>query len=375
MVDCLIVGAGIIGLSLAWELAQRGRIVQVIDRGEPGKEASWAGAGMLPPAKRQRALHPLDQLHAISHELHPHWAQKLFAETGIDNGYRPCGAIYVARSAGEVASLTAAVESWREDGIVVEPIFVDDLAAFEPALAASSTDASIRSCFLLPEESQLRNPRHMKALYAACLRWGVEITSAEEALAFDIHAGSVVAVRTTRRVWSAKQTCLCSGAWTGALLQQLGISNGIDPVRGQIVLFHCERPLLNRIVIEGQRYLVPRDDGRILAGSTMEEVGFDKRTTEDGVNALIRFARQLAPLLCEAEIERAWAGLRPGTFDGMPYLGRIPGLSNAFVAAGHFRNGIQLAPATAVEMAKLMCGEPNDVDLTPFHVGRRRDFN
>jgi glycine oxidase len=136
------------------------------------------------------------------------------------------------------------------------------------------------------------------------------------------------------------------------------------------VLFGCERPPITRIINEGSRYLVPRDDGHVLAGSTEEEVGFDKRTTDEAIFELTEFARGVLPALADAPIERTWAGLRPGSFDGLPYLGRLPGLKNAFVAAGHFRTGLFLSPATAVVMSQLLRGQPPDIDLAAFRVGR-----
>jgi glycine oxidase len=374
MLDCVIVGGGVIGLSLAWELAQRGRRVRVLERGDPGQEASWAGAGILPPATRCGAVHPLDLLRAVSHELHPRWAAALREETGIDNGYRRTGGIYLARRPGEAAALAAAAAAWREEAIQVERLSPDSLAQLEPSLAAIARSPSFRAAYLLPDEAQLRNPRHLQALVAACLRRGVEISSGAEAVAFNVSAGRMTGVQSNSETLLARQFCICSGAWTRLLLEQLGIANGIEPVRGQMVLFRCRRPVLKHIVNEGSRYLVPREDGRVLAGATEEEVGFDKQTTPAGIAGLVRFATELAPALAEAEVERTWAGLRPGTFDGLPYLGRIPGLENAFVAAGHFRSGLHLSPATAVEMARLLCGERNEVDLSPFHIGRRRDF-
>jgi glycine oxidase len=319
-------------------------------------------------------VHPLDQLRALSHELHPPWATALREETGIDTGYRRTGGVYLARRAGEAAALAAAVQLWREEEIAVEALSRESLAEVEPALAPLAQSGALRAAYLLPDEAQLRNPRHLQALLAACRGRGVEVSADCEAKAFQIADGRLTGVQTKSGLLSASQFCLCSGPWTRLLLEQLGISNGIEPVRGQMVLFRSPRRLLNRIVNEGSRYLVPRDDGRLLAGSTEEEAGFDKRTTQQGVEGLIQFATSLAPALADAEIEQTWAGLRPGTFDGLPYLGRIPGLANAYVAAGHFRSGLHLSPATAVEMARLMCGEPTQIDLSPFHVGRRRDF-
>lgn len=375
MLDCLIVGGGVIGLSLAWELARRRRSVCVIDRGDPGREASWAGAGILPPATGLRAVHPLDQLRALSHQLHPRWAAALREETGIDDGYRRSGGVYVARRPGEAAALAAAVNYWRDEGIETEQLTPERLARLEPALAPLARSGQLRAAWLLPGEAQLRNPWRLKALLAACRGRGVEILAGCEAQSFQMENGRLTGVRAADATFQALKYCLCSGAWTRLLLEQLSIPSGIQPIRGQMVLFRTPRSLLERIVNEGPRYLVPRVDGRLLAGSTEEEAGFDCRTTEEGVAGLQQFAVELVPALADAVVERVWAGLRPGTIDGMPYLGRIPGLENAYVAAGHFRSGIHLSPATAVEMARLICGEPNQIDLSPFHVGRRRDFD
>jgi glycine oxidase len=187
---------------------------------------------------------------------------------------------------------------------------------------------------------------------------------------FDWAGGRLLAARTPRGPRPAERFCVTGGAWSAGLLAPLGIALPIVPIRGQIVLFNAGRRLFAPVVNVGRRYLVPREDGRVLAGSTEEDVGFDKRTTEEAVAELAGFARELVPALAEAEIERAWAGLRPGTPDELPYLGPLPGLDNAWVAAGHFRSGLQLSPGTAVAMARLIRGEPPPVDLGAFSVDR-----
>jgi glycine oxidase len=144
----------------------------------------------------------------------------------------------------------------------------------------------------------------------------------------------------------------------------------IFPMRGQMVLFRCERQPFKRVLNDGPRYLVPRGDGYVLAGSTEEEAGFDKSITAEAIAELTRFAIKLVPALRDATIEQTWAGLRPASYDGFPYIGRMPGLENAFVAAGHFRSGLHLSPGTAVVLADLMCGNTPAVDLTPFRVSR-----
>jgi glycine oxidase len=375
--DCLIVGGGVIGLSLAWQLAERGKKVQVIDRGEIGREASWAGAGILPPANRHALAHPLDQLRGLSFDLHREWAETLREQTGIDTGYRRCGGIYLARAAGEAAALSAWAATQVEEGVVVERLDAANLkdrkpngrplAELEPAIASNLT---FRAAWYLPDECQLRNPWYLRALRRMCELRGVEIVPQCEVVDWNIAGERVQGVQTSLGPLHPEQICVTSGAWSGGVLQKAGITLGVMPIRGQIVLFRTERPLARSIVNEGPRYLVPREDGRLLAGATEEEVGFDKRNTEEAVRDLINFATSLLPPLRSAEIELTWAGLRPASFDGFPYLGQVPGLRNLYVAAGHFRSGIYLSPGTAVVMAEHMCGTETSLDLAPFRVGR-----
>jgi glycine oxidase len=374
MHDVLIIGGGVIGLSLAWDLAQHGQRVHLIEQGQPGREASWAGAGILPAAVRRTDRHPYEQLAGLASELHPRWAAELKAPTGIDNGYRRCGGLYLARTAGESAALAAWAQAQCDDGIEVERLTAEQLASIEPKLAIGvkrqNSAPGTKSCLLLPGEAQLRNPRHLQALTKACHLAGVTVTSRTAATHAVIAANEVAAIETSAGPLHARQYCFAAGAWSGPLLARLGVQTGIVPIRGQMVLFRSQRPLLSRIVTEGSRYLVPRDDGRLLAGSTEEEAGFDKGTTAAAIQELTQFALELVPALAEAEVERTWAGLRPGSFDGLPYLGRLPGFDNAFVAAGHFRSGLFLSPATAVVMSQLLRGEQPEIDLGPFRVGR-----
>lgn len=366
--DCLIVGGGVIGLSIAWELARQGQRVTVIDQGEPGRAASWAGAGILPPANRRAARDAYDQLRGLSYDLHPQWAEELRSLTGIDTGFRRCGGIYLARTAGEAAALAGWASVAQDEQIVVERLSSAELAELEPGLAVA--DLRLRAAYHMPGEIQLRNPWHMRALRAACELAGVEIRSQALAEQFVRSGERFVALETSAGPISAGSFCIATGAWTGGFLARLGVPCGVLPMRGQMLLFRCKEPPLRRVINEGSRYLVPRDDGRVLVGSTEEEVGFDTSNTEEGLRELRQFAHDLTPALREAELERSWAGLRPASFDGFPYLGALPGVTNAFVAAGHFRSGIYLSPGTAVVMRQLILGEPAEFDLEPFRVGR-----
>jgi glycine oxidase len=397
MDDVLIIGGGVIGLSLAWDLATHGCSVRVIDQGEVGREASWAGAGVLPPGVMRADQHPHEQLRGLSYQLHAEWAERLKRVTGIDTGYRRCGGIYLARAPGEAAALAGWAAALREEGIEAVRLSARSLAEVEPGIqvpgerigitpsvlstqySVLSTGAEGRShplisqAYLVPGEAQLRNPRHLKALVAACEQTGVKIIPHVAPSEFRIRENELTEVCTSTGSMRARQYCFTAGAWTGQLLARLGINTGILPIRGQIVLFRCKSASggpITHIINEGSRYLVPRDDGRTLAGSTEEEVGFDKRTTDEAISELTEFARGLVPALREADVERTWAGLRPGSYDGLPYLGRLPGLKNAYVAAGHFRTGLFLSPATAVVMSQLLRGEKPGIDLAPFRVGR-----
>ena len=370
MNDCLIVGGGVIGLSLAYELVQRGLRICVVDRSEPGQEASWAGAGILPPGNLSTATDPLEQLRGLSHQLHADWAQALRAETGIDTGYDRCGGLYLSRSAGEAAALAGLADMLRSLEIRIEHLSAELLPELEPALAPLVQSGELKAAYLLPDEAQLRNPRHLQALLRACRQRGVEIRSNVEVKELCVRSGRLNQVRTTDGVLAAEQYCIAAGAWTFQLLNTIGIRTGIMPIRGQIVMFAADARPFERILNEGSRYLVPRMDGRVLVGSTEEEVGFDRQTTEEATQDLGRLALGLVPCLRNAKIERCWAGLRPGTFDGLPYLGRIPALENAFVAAGHFRNGLHMSTGTAVVLGQLIRGESPQIDLGQFRIGR-----
>lgn len=366
--QAVVVGSGVIGMSLAYELAQRDWQVTLLDRQAVGREASWAGAGILPAANAATAHHPLDQLAGLSVTLHARWAEQLRSETGIDTGYRPCGAIYLAQSAGESAALYGQAELWRAEQVDAEPLSNLQLAQVEPALATSV--GKIRAAYWVPGEAQLRNPRHLAALAQACRQRGVIVREQSEVLGFEAVGERLIAVRTEQGLVPGDAFVLTAGAWTQRLLGELRIENGILPIRGQMILFRCATPPFRRILAEGPRYLVARDDGYVLAGSTEEDVGFDKTTTEQGLADLRSFAVGLVPALAEATIEQTWAGLRPGTYDGLPYLGPLPGLANAFVAAGHFRSGLYLSPATAQVMACLLEHERPPIDLSLFRVAR-----
>ncbi len=359
--EVVILGGGVIGLTTAYFLARDGVRVLLLDRAALGMEASWAGAGILPPSDPATATHPFDRLRALSVPRFAHFSQQLREETGIDNGHLACGGLEFAGHHDEVDAF-----EWRGDGVPVEALTHEAMQRLEPALANDLGPAT-----RIASLAQLRNPWHLRALIAACRRTGkIELREKIDVGRIEVQGSRAVAVETSEGRVEAHQFLVAAGAWTDELLKPLGCRLRIEPVRGQIVLLNPGRPLFRHVLIYGSRYLVPRSDGRVLAGSTEERVGFVKATTPQAIRDLIDLAVRMVPALADATVEQSWAGLRPGSPDGNPYLGRVPSLDNVFVGAGHFRSGIQLSIGSAVLLSEMMRGQPLSLPLDAFRLDR-----
>jgi len=369
-VNCLIVGSGAIGLTLAYELARQGARVRVIDRGGHRQRSSWAGAGILPPTNLDTAVDPLEQLRAISHQRMAERAGQLREETGIDIEYRACGGLYLATSIAEAATLAAMAGYWHDQRIPVESWDGRRLIEEEPQLESLATSGRLRAAWFAPGEAQVRNPRLLAALAIACQQRGVILDAPCEVERLCLENDRVVGVFGGGQMWHADRVCLCGGAWTRELLAEHGVASELVPVRGQIQLYRFDRPPFQRVINEGHRYLVPRLDGHVLVGSNEEEVGYRIETTPEVLDELRCWAISVCPAFETQRPVEAWAGLRPGTVDGLPYLGPIQGLQNAFIAAGHFRAGLHLSWGTAQVMSELMLGQNPAVDIRTFRLGR-----
>jgi len=368
-----IVGAGIIGLSLAWELARRGASVRIIERGLAGRETSWAAAGILPAARRETATDPLERLRGLSHELYPQWVKSLADITGIDSGLRRSGGLYLASSFGEAASLVANLDYQRDLKIETKLLTRAELAIDEPLLAAWATSVRFRAAVLSADDWQIRPPDHLAALLMACRMAGVRVDENARAEVVVESGSASVRVSPTsgqNTVDPSDRIVVCGGAWSGQLTADLGLTHSVIPIRGQMLMYQFPVAPLRRIVNEGHRYLVPRDDGRVLIGSCEEEVGFQKGTTAEMLEPLTRWAESILPNLVGMRPEKTWSALRPGTFDGFPMIGKVPDVPNLYVAAGHYRSGIHLAPATACVLADMLSGTIPTVDTAAFGVGR-----
>ena len=346
--DILIVGAGVVGLTTALKLAERGVAVTLLDRQQVGREASWAGAGMLPPGNLANAVTPEARLRSYSHSLWPEFAADLIARTGIDIGYHICGAIEVG-SIDNAHELESQASRWRTEGIRIERLSVPEVQRH-----VADLDAQFDNAIYLPDFGQVRNPRYLQALKACCLQRGVEILEHAQALDIRLRDDKIAEVRVGDRTLQFDRICFAAGAWSSSLLQPLGFTVPVMPVRGQIVQLQLPAPPFRCVIELGKRYLVPRRDGLILIGSTEENAGFAKHTTTEGISGLLEFAKSLVPSLAHAEVVHTWAGLRPGSPDELPLLGRVPKFSNVFIGAGHFRSGLQMSPATGTILADLM---------------------
>jgi glycine oxidase len=371
--DVMVVGGGIIGTLTALELAGRGVRTAVVERGRPGREASWAGAGMLSPIYPWRYPEALSRLVNRSLALYPELAARLTEVSGVDPQLRYTGLIVPVFAAAEWADLAPALPWSERFGWRAERLTGREARRVEPCLAES-----VAGAVFWPDVAQVRNPRLARAAEAAAraagvaYHTGVEVTGFVRRRARGSGAGRVTAVRTASGPMAAGRFLLAAGSWSGDLAREAGLDLPVAPVKGQILLLKSEPGRLTRIVKHDRAYLVPRADGRVLVGATMEMAGFDRRTTLSALNFLSGALLSMAPGLADAEVERHWMGFRPGTPDGLPYLGKAPGLEGVFVAAGHYRNGVILAPATAEAMACLLLGEAPPVPLAAFAVDRPR---
>lgn len=370
MVDVGIIGSGIIGLSIARELAGRGLSVRVLSREPARATTSWAASGIFPPALDWPHASPGERLTALSTRLHWQWRDELLEETGIDNGLAACGGLYLAVHDAGQKRLEQEAELWRARGCRVEWLTAEAITGQEPALAAAAASGLIQAAMHLPEECQIRPPRHLQALEASCRQRGVEMITDATLESVVCDGERITAVKSHAESYAAGMWVLAGGAWSHTFADAFGPTVLPRPVRGQIVLLRTAQPLLSHVINVGLEYLVPRPDGRVLVGSTLEDAGHEFGTTEPAINRMLQFAHRLVPALTTAEVETTWSGIRPGSPDGLPWIGRSPTARNGSVATGHFRAGWHQSTGTAQLLADLITGAEPPLDLAPFAVDR-----
>jgi glycine oxidase len=351
--DAAIIGGGIIGLSLALELRRHGARVLMIERGEPGRESSHAAAGMLAFCDPD-TLPALRDLCFASARLFPEFVHQIEDESQQHVDFRSQGTIDFAPH-GHPDPLG---EDWRD-------LSIEDVQKLEPFVSAPS---GMRATFM-PEQS-VDNRALAAAAALACKHREIDISSGAEVTAIEVENGRACAVRTARTRYPAAAVINCAGCWAG---QFSPIPLPARPRKGQMLSVvdpeHQHRRLLSHVVRSTEVYIVPRSDGRILIGATVEDIGFDKRVEPDAIQRLHQQAANLVPEIGEMRMHEAWAGLRPGTPDDLPILGAtsVPGY---FVATGHYRNGILLSAVTARIMTAVVRGQDPGFDLSPFSPSR-----
>lgn len=332
--------------------------VCLLERGEPGREASWAGGGILSPLYPWRYPEPVTRLASVGQRDYPPFAERLYEETGVDPEWTPSGLLILDTQEAPAA------QSWGDDfGIPVLALGPSGVRGCEPVLADP-----FRAGIWLPTIAQMRNPRLMKALRRALGLARIDVRPHTPVTELIIEAGRVRGVRTARDEVLADRVVLASGAWTRQLMPPGGPAVNIEPVKGQMVLFKGPPGALRRMVLYEDRYLIPRRDGRIVVGSTLEYVGYDKTTTDEARAKLIAAALAMVPALSGFEVEHQWAGLRPGSASSIPYVGGHPGLEGLFINAGHFRNGVVLGLGSVRLLVDLMLGRSPVVPPAPYQI-------
>lgn len=357
--DVVIVGAGVIGLMTARMLALSGCRVTVLERGEPGREASWAGGGIVSPLYPWRYPAAVTALSQQARQAYPVLVQELLDETGIDAELVACGMLMLDADDARDALAWADVQKesvLRHDG--------NSLRQRMPWLSTHWHEG-----LLMPGIAHVRNPRLLQALQASLRRLKVDVIAQAEVVSASGTGSKLESLKTSDgREFSADHFVVCGGAWSRGLLGVLEMASppSVRPVRGQMLLYRLPPGTLPCMVMADGRYVIQRRDGHVLCGSTLEETGFDKGITDAARESLMASAARLLPALANEQPVAQWAGLRPGSPNGIPFIGRAPEKDNLWVNAGHFRNGLVLAPASARLLANLLQGEKPSLDPLPY---------
>ncbi|MBC7900915.1 MAG: glycine oxidase ThiO [Saprospiraceae bacterium] len=351
--EVLIIGGGVIGLSIAREMHKigAGRIT-IIERGSIGREASFAAAGMLAPNAETDKIDDFYNFCAESNRLYPDFAAALLDETGIDIELDRSGTLYLAFTGDDSIELKKRFDWQTSAGLAVEHLNTRETLTAEPFISPN-----VRESLFFPNDWQVENRKLLEALRKYSEINGIRIREGTEIREILTAGEKVIGAASDSEKFLAGTTIIATGAWTSLIkIGEMPVSVKVKPIRGQMISFHPREKLFKRVIYSSRGYLVPRADGRILAGSTVEDVGFDKSTTETGVSALRCVASEIAPCLAGMTISDKWAGLRPYADDGLPVIGEIAGFKNLIISTGHYRNGILLAPFTAKIVAERNTG-------------------
>jgi glycine oxidase len=361
--DVLVIGGGVIGLSVARALALKrvGRVA-IVERGQLGGEASYAAAGMLAPQAEANQVDEFFNLCCRSRDLYPNFAAALLDETGIDVELNHTGTLYCAFTPHDQQEIERRYEWQRRAGLPVEQLTSREAQDLEPQIA-NSVSGALR----FPLDIQVENRQLLRALIAANESLGVNLSTGTTVESLRIVRDRVIGVTTSKGFMAARNVVVASGAWTSLIKTENEASQiRIEPVRGQMLGYEVSPPLTRHVIYSPRGYLVPRRNGRLLAGSTTEEVGFAKEVTEAGFESIRAHACEIAPAISSLAVVESWAGLRPRAADELPIMGKTTETEGLFFATGHYRNGILLAPITGELIAGLIADNVVSAELHAF---------
>jgi len=357
--DVAIAGGGVIGGAIALELARAGLRVAVFDRQQPGQEASWASAGILSPAPENPGMVVMVPLGKASLGLYPEFVAQVEEISGKNTGFRPKGTLEALFSHDTKAELSTIIALHHGLGLKAEPLRAADARELEPALSEE-----VEAAVLRPEEGSIDNRALTAAILEAAQRSGAEVFSGNGAKAIWREGNRCAGLVLQNERVEAKWTVIAAGCFS-AMIEGIAPYAPVRPAKGQMAALRADDLKMERVLWSEKIYLVPRNDGRILAGATIEYAGFDKRTTAGGIEKILSAAIDLAPDLANAHVEETWAGLRPDSPDHMPILGPTD-MDGLLMATGHFRSGILLTPVTARLIREWITEQRVSVDWDRF---------
>jgi glycine oxidase len=367
--DVAIAGGGLIGGAIALELAQAGLRVALFERGELGREASWASAGILSPAPESPGMIPMVPLGKASMGLYPGFVANIEEISGQSVGFRRFGTMDALFSRDAARDLSTLIALHHGLGLKAEPLRPDDARELEPTLSPEVEAAALR-----PEEASIDNRALTQAVLHSAQKTGAEILTDHPVEAIRRDGGRCTGLKARGENVAAKWTVIAAGCFS-ANITGAETYAPVRPAKGQMISLRADELKMARVLWSEKVYLVPRNDGRILAGATVEYVGFDKRVTAGAVNKILSDAIELAPVLANARIEETWAGLRPDSPDHLPILGPTD-LDGLLIATGHFRSGVLLAPITARLVREWITNQSVSVDwerLSPMRFAATRE--
>lgn len=365
--DVIIIGAGIIGLSTAERLLLQGARVVILERNKTGQESSWAGGGILAPLCPWDYSDEITQLASYSAKQFPVWTSALQKASGINPEYETSGMLILPPYNKKIAQQWCSIR-----GIRIEQRAVSDIPLIENGTVSDRSKVHDHALFL-PDIAQVRNPKLLQALRKRVVQLGGKVVEDCTVNYLKTAHQQIQSVASSCGEFVAGYYIVSAGAWSRGVLGVHALKLNIKPIKGQMLLFKFDKPLVHTILVQNDLYIIPRRDGHLLIGSTLEDTGFDKNTTTAARDHLLMHAQNILPSLQKTPIIRQWSGLRPASPDNIPTIGRHPVIRNLLINSGHFRYGVTMAPASAEILVNEMTGAQQPFDITPYQMGWNAD--